>query len=318
MRVACPSCQTTYKVNDERVAGKTVKIRCKRCQTVIVIDSSERNEVQRTGERNETSVLFSLSMLAPPTPAPPPTPAADPSSLIDLRALARPTSEVANMDSGGLYVPVLAAPPAEPIAPRHRLGWVPIAVGFALALAGVAAGVALHTPPTMAPALTAVPLSPPPSAAPPTVVATPQLPVEAPPPTPTVVASAPRVVSRVAASSSAVAAPPPSACCAGESDVACQVRRSVGASCESATPFDRAAAARALDSVALSACRSGASGQGHVVVTLQPSGAASNADVDAPPYAGTEQGRCIARAYRNVKVPAFSGAPVTVGKRFTL
>jgi predicted Zn finger-like uncharacterized protein len=35
MKFACPSCQTRYSIGDERVAGRTVRIRCRRCGTLI-------------------------------------------------------------------------------------------------------------------------------------------------------------------------------------------------------------------------------------------------------------------------------------------
>jgi hypothetical protein len=84
--------------------------------------------------------------------------------------------------------------------------------------------------------------------------------------------------------------------------------------------FDRGAAAGALGSVNPRTCRGlgAARGAGHVTVTFAPDGSVSNAVVDQPPYAGTPMAGCISNAYRMIRVPAFTGAPVTVGKTFTV
>ncbi|HTU60513.1 MAG TPA: zinc-ribbon domain-containing protein, partial [Polyangiales bacterium] len=37
MKVVCDSCQAKYQVPDERVAGKKLKIRCKRCGATVLI-----------------------------------------------------------------------------------------------------------------------------------------------------------------------------------------------------------------------------------------------------------------------------------------
>jgi predicted Zn finger-like uncharacterized protein len=332
MRVTCPTCEATYKVGDERIAGKVVKIRCKRCTTVIVVDGLAKTGQQPIGRRNEESVLFSLSMLAPQVSTPVAA-AAEPSGLIDIRALAIGSEVRApkrcvdvgdglpTVDFATAFAPVFAPPVLEvtPPKPASKSPWV--AVGFgAFAAVGVLLGVGLaqHRNATVA----AVPLIERPSS---DQVARPQeapsddapLPIvsSASPtqPIPTRKNMTPEPIASVTVRTTS------SFCCSGESETACAMRRSVGATCEG-HELDRAAATHALEAVSLASCRGANSpnGQGHVVVTLQPSGAASNADVDAPPFAGTDTGRCIARAYRGVHVPAFTGASVTVGKRFTL
>ena len=83
------------------------------------------------------------------------------------------------------------------------------------------------------------------------------------------------------------------------------------------TPFDRGAASSALNGAAGSAkgCKKpdGPTGSAKVQVTFAPSGKATQATVGAP-FAGTPVGSCIAGAFRGLKVPPFSGAPVTVSK----
>jgi hypothetical protein len=82
--------------------------------------------------------------------------------------------------------------------------------------------------------------------------------------------------------------------------------------------FNPGAAAGALGSVNPRTCRGlgVVRGAGHVSVTFAPDGSVSNAVVDQPPFAGTPMAGCISNAYRMIRVPAFTGAPVTVGKGF--
>jgi predicted Zn finger-like uncharacterized protein len=83
------------------------------------------------------------------------------------------------------------------------------------------------------------------------------------------------------------------------------------------TPFDRGAASAALNGAAGSAkgCKKpdGPTGSAKVQVTFAPSGKATQATVGAP-FAGTGVGSCIAGAFKGLKVPPFTGAPVTVSK----
>jgi len=87
-----------------------------------------------------------------------------------------------------------------------------------------------------------------------------------------------------------------------------------------AAPFDRGAAASALGSVNIQACKKagGPTGAGKVTVTFLPNGSVEKAEIDGAPFAGTPVGGCIAGKYRGAHVPPFSGNPVPVGKSFTL
>ncbi|NOU33165.1 MAG: hypothetical protein HOO96_35145 [Polyangiaceae bacterium] len=89
---------------------------------------------------------------------------------------------------------------------------------------------------------------------------------------------------------------------------------------EATAPFDRGAAAAALGAVNVQSCKKpdGPTGSGHVKVTFGPSGAVSSATADAPPFAGTPVGGCVAGKFRGVKIPAFAGSSVSVGKSFTI
>jgi len=85
-------------------------------------------------------------------------------------------------------------------------------------------------------------------------------------------------------------------------------------------PFDRGAAAAALRAVDVQSCRQGASprGSGHVKITFATTGAPSSVSVDSPSYAGTTVGGCVALKFGTARIPAFCGAPVTIGKSFTI
>lgn len=87
---------------------------------------------------------------------------------------------------------------------------------------------------------------------------------------------------------------------------------------EAAAAFDREAAAQAVSSVDLQKCRAtnAEKGEGHVMITFAPAGAATSATIDKGPWIGTPVAKCIAGQFKKAKVPAFAGEPVTVGKTF--
>jgi hypothetical protein len=83
--------------------------------------------------------------------------------------------------------------------------------------------------------------------------------------------------------------------------------------------FDKGAAKTALASAASAAAACGAGGapaKGKIQVTFAPTGKVSDAQLVEGPFAGTTAGKCAMRHFRAVKVPAFSGAAVTVAKSF--
>src|SRR5262252_3375866 len=41
MKISCQSCQAKYTIADEKVVGKVVKIRCKKCGATIVVNGNE-------------------------------------------------------------------------------------------------------------------------------------------------------------------------------------------------------------------------------------------------------------------------------------
>ena len=196
MMLTCPACAAQYTIATERLMGRKVKVRCKRCGDAFPVDSSpssgqvyaRQSENRRardtdlfagaatagaeslaepratsrasvtvaaplTGERNESSVLFSLAALSKQAPAPVAAKITESSSLIDIRALAaantkadasaRPADDIVNLSGGGAFVPLFGSPLAPPVTfppadeqemARRRRG--PLVVG-AMALAAV-------------------------------------------------------------------------------------------------------------------------------------------------------------------------------------
>jgi nucleotide-binding universal stress UspA family protein len=72
----------------------------------------------------------------------------------------------------------------------------------------------------------------------------------------------------------------------------------------------------ALERAALCADPDGPHGRGRILVTFAPSGRATRAVITEPPFAGTAVGSCVARAFRGVEVPPFSGGYVNVQRPF--
>jgi hypothetical protein len=91
-----------------------------------------------------------------------------------------------------------------------------------------------------------------------------------------------------------------------------------GGKTEVTAEFDKQAASTAIVTADLQKCRvpSVPRGEGHVIITYEPSGVASFANVDRGPWLGTPTAKCLAEQFKKTKVPAFKGGPVTVGKVF--
>jgi predicted Zn finger-like uncharacterized protein len=379
MKLSCQTCGAKYSIADNKVCGKIVKIRCKKCGAIIVASglqapaTPEGGQVwapesvrvdpapapaPRPGERNEQSVLFSLAALSQArVPDAPPAPTSDASGLLDIRMLSRamPTppsrravsDDILNLGFGGVLTPQLlvgdasreSAPAAgvelayrahapRPPARVWLIGAVAIALATAvpLALLKRAPAPAAHAEPVVVAASSGAMSLAPTEATADAAVA----PVGDVPPlasaAPTVATRRPAVASltqRPAATASAHPVETVARCCSGEAQTACEMRRSVGAACRAAdgpAAFDGATAARALSTVSLRACSNagGPTGAGHARVTFQPGGTVSDVVVDTSELSGTATERCVAQAYRRVKVAAFSGPALTVGKRFVV
>src|SRR5690349_228804 len=136
MRITCTSCEAKYSISEDRLAGRRVKVRCRKCGESFPVDApAPPSEAvcappRMTGERNESSVLFSLETLSQMVPAPAPEPKTEGSSLIDLRALAATTpahetaiDDVLHLGGGGAFAtPMLyAEDPPEPRSSKRAL-----------------------------------------------------------------------------------------------------------------------------------------------------------------------------------------------------
>jgi hypothetical protein len=228
-----------------------------------------------TGERNESSVLFSLAMLGKQAPAPPAPKVTESSALIDIRALvssaakadaaAPRADELMDASASGAFAPLFAPPVTfAPVAPadteraaRHGKG--PMVVGaISLAVVALVSVVAFAevrsrsgapavtrstapsappeasslagTAPSISSAVAAVEAPPAPSVQP--VAITPPRTTTTPSARPARSAARASDARPVGVQAPAVTkASAPSKCCAGESEMACQMRLSVGVSC---------------------------------------------------------------------------------------
>lgn len=86
-------------------------------------------------------------------------------------------------------------------------------------------------------------------------------------------------------------------------------------------PFDTGAAKNVLTTAAANAssCKQadGPTGNGRVSITFAPSGRPTSVAVTGD-VAGSSVGSCVAKLFRQTRVPAFSGEPVTVAKSFSI
>lgn len=104
---------------------------------------------------------------------------------------------------------------------------------------------------------------------------------------------------------------------AGDAEAAPKKRPATTAA---ASSFDRQAAVTALSELSLQRCRppNAERGEGHVTITFAPTGSVREARIDRGPWSGSPVEKCMVKAFKTVKVPAFKGEPVTVGKNFVL
>lgn len=152
MDVRCPACAAQYVVDDEKLRGKTARMRCKACQTAWMVTGPSRSNIPvatasppmaavvRTGKERERRDLFapveSAPVSAPSSVLPPPTFGArnESSVLFSLDQLKKssipPAPKEASVNSGNgtaAFVPeddgvidlhaLSSAPPRPPVAP---------------------------------------------------------------------------------------------------------------------------------------------------------------------------------------------------------
>ena len=339
-----------------------------------------------TGQRNENSVLFSLSSLTDKKDAPGgggssnrTTATADGSGLIDIRALSANMDEgdrsrdkgarvddIMNLSGGGAFgaalaAPILAPPPLETVdlgvtsaeQPKQSKTLIFAILGgcafIAIAIVAVAALMRTPTPdPTKTPgtagssgSVDSTPTSTVASndtSTPPSGTTAPANTDTPPPPgTGTKPGTTPghtgttgaRPGAAVAAHDNTPAPPVAPVAPAKPANLDEAMGGAVGKSPTTAAtggggastaPFDRGAAQASLGGINVASCKSqgGPTGQGHVTVTFTPDGSVQSAVVDQGPFPGTTVGGCVAGKFRGAHVPAFGGAPVRVGKSFSI
>ncbi len=310
------------------------------------------------GERNENSVLFSLGALGAPTArgaAPADYKGAateEASGLIDIRQLSAQLTasddqkkkqsrvdDIMNLGGGSfsaaLSAPVLSAPPIEefavspgaaaaPPAGKSKVIFAALGVG-ALVVAGAVGAAFMATHPstgdkagTAASATTEGEPSASAAAASAASVAS-----AAPPPEPSVPPAAAAAPPGTAAPTKApaVAEPTEKHAAAAKEPAVEKAAPAPAPATEAVGPFDMGAARARLAAIAgaVEACKRGdVSGTWHVIVTFATSGAAQSATVSGAPFEGTPTGACVASKFRGARVPAFSGAPFTVSKSFSI
>jgi predicted Zn finger-like uncharacterized protein len=64
MKISCPSCQSKYAIADEKVLGRIVKIRCKKCEGTIVINGNDVQAPTVTRASNSADVPDETWILA--------------------------------------------------------------------------------------------------------------------------------------------------------------------------------------------------------------------------------------------------------------
>jgi len=151
--LSCQTCQAKYTIANDKVVGKIVRIRCKKCGAIVLATRVPADGTggqvcaappvpavptmpPRPGQRNEQSVLFSLAALEGArgieqcvrSALPPPAGStSEPSGLIDIRMLSRatpapdrrpaPSEAIAHLGLGGvLTAQVLGGEPMLPQA----------------------------------------------------------------------------------------------------------------------------------------------------------------------------------------------------------
>lgn len=346
-------------------------------------------EEKLTGQRNENSVLFSLSSLTDKKDAPPAggsnrtTATADGSGLIDIRALSANMDEgdkkrkdtgarvddIMNLSGGGAFgaalaAPILAPPPLETVdlgvsgpseQPKQNKTLLFAILGgcafIAIAIVAVAMMMKSPAPETRTPGSGAAPdttgtatstVAANDTSAPPATTTAAPAATDTPPPPGTGAKGAtapagarPGAVMGTgktgggAVAAAEPAAPAPAPAPAAPKSFQDQLDEAAGKHSApaaqaggggSTAPFDRGAASASLSGINVSACKSpgGPTGQGHVTVTFLPDGSVQSAVVDQGPFPGTTVAGCVAGRFRGAHVPPFGGAPVRVGKSFSI
>lgn len=268
-------------------------------QSAIDLTAVEKDT--RAGARERRNVVAPSAPALDPSPAQPPRPSGFALPLLLAIAMA---AGVLIWQRSGTSSTVAVAPvqPTHPNAPEARVAAPPAtlpATGSSQAAEAVPGeDITFETAPR-------TPTSPGPRTGPAAARGKPATPAE----------SAPRVGESPRSAAAEPAPAPPSSSAKVEPMVEVQAPPPQA---EPTEPFDRAAAAAALNEGAAraSSCKKEGdpSGVASVVITFAPSGRVTSANISGPPFAGTPTGGCIASALRKARIAPFAGDRVTVSK----
>lgn len=123
MKVVCPSCGTRYQVDDDRVAGRNLKLRCRKCGVAIMIRGAKASAPRPSNvapvSTAPTSMELSPASVKPP-PAPSPSPPVEPLPSLEASPTsvelspAPVSSPPADPPSASVPSPLVKPPPASP------------------------------------------------------------------------------------------------------------------------------------------------------------------------------------------------------------
>lgn len=131
MRFLCENCKAKYQIADEKLAGRAVRMKCRKCGHIIDVPSSEAKAV---------GIAASASPLPPPATVEAPRPAPRPAPAEPAGAAPRPPRPAATAPPPRARIDAPLPPPA--VAPSVAAAIAPLAVAEPLAspLAGGLAG----------------------------------------------------------------------------------------------------------------------------------------------------------------------------------
>lgn len=112
MKFLCDNCKAKYQIGDDKVAGKTVRMKCRRCGHLITISASvTESSVARRLAGDPTAP----AVASPAIPAP--APSAEPIPLVPRSPPQRPPGPLEN-DNDDERTVVMASPPKNPLGAR--------------------------------------------------------------------------------------------------------------------------------------------------------------------------------------------------------
>ncbi|MEI9951227.1 MAG: GYF domain-containing protein [Pseudomonadota bacterium] len=169
MKFLCPSCKAKYQIGDEKVAGRSVRMKCRKCGYVIQVSSVPGLGDALPGSEPPPApidALSDVSAAAPPVAAPPPE--AEPSAPTSALGTPRPAPSAKSAPTAGRAPTAASSPFAAPEVKKIPVaGLRPTAPKPAFApTAPRAPAAAAPKPPTpkssvQKPAPAAAPVSPP-------------------------------------------------------------------------------------------------------------------------------------------------------------